>query len=262
MCVQINVRGVLLALLLVLLTASTSFAAAPSVVDDAGLLSKEDVQKISRQIGQMESKYNVRIGVVTKKSIGGKNAGSFANHLVDTDYTGASGGAIVLLIVMDSRDWYISTDNTMRKVITDEFGYEQVANAMLPDLKEGHYASAFTAYADEVDAQLAFYQEKGRPMKASDTYGGVLILGSLLGAAVITFIVRKVLIGQMSNVAPELTASAYLKDGSFHLDKSDDLFLYTDVRRVPRPKQQSSSSGSSSGSSSRDSSHGGGGGKF
>lgn len=259
MCVQINVRGVLLALLLILLTASTSFAAAPSVVDDAGLLSKEDVQKISQQIRQMESKYNVRIGVVTKKSIGGKNVGSFANHLVDTDYTGASGGAIVLLIVMDSRDWYISTDNSMRRVVTDEFGYERVANAMLPDLKEGHYASAFTAYADEVDAQLAFYQEKGRPMKASDTYGGVLILGSLLGAAVITFIVRKVLIAQMSNVAPELTASAYLKDGSFHLDKSDDTFLYTNVKRVPRPKQQSSSS---SGSSSRDSSHGGGGGKF
>ena len=259
MNVQINVRGVLLALLLILLTVSTSFAAAPSVVDEAGLLSKEDVQKISQQIGQMESKYNVRIGVVTKKSIGGKNVGSFANHLVDTDYAGASGGAIVLLIVMDSRDWYISTDNAMRKVVTDEFGYEQVADAMLPDLKEGHYAGAFAAYADEVDTQLAFYQENGRPMKASDTYGGVLILGALLGAAVITFIVRRVLIAQMSNVAPELTASAYLKDGSFHLDKSDDTFLYTNVKRVPRPKQQSSSS---SGSSSRDSSHGGGGGKF
>ena len=121
MNVQINVRGVLLALLLVLLTAAASFASAPSVVDEAGLLSKDDVQKISQQIGQMESKYNVRIGVVTKKSIGGKNVGSFANHLVDTDYAGASGGAIVLLIVMDSRDWYISTDNTMRKVVTDEF---------------------------------------------------------------------------------------------------------------------------------------------
>ena len=259
MNVQINVRGVLLALLLILLTTATSFAAAPSVVDEAGLLSKDDVQKISQQIGQMESKYNVRIGVVTKKSIGGKNVGSFANHLVDTDYAGASGGAIVLLIVMDSRDWYISTDNAMRKAITDEFGYPQVADAMLPDLKEGHYASAFAAYADEVDTQLAFYQENGRPMKASDTYGGGLILGALFGAAVITFIVRKVLIAQMSNVAPELTASAYLKDGSFHLDKSDDTFLYTNVKRVPRPKQQSSSS---SGSSSRDSSHGGGGGKF
>ena len=259
MNVQINVRGVLLALLLVLLTAAGAFASAPSVVDEAGLLSKDDVQKIAQRIGQVESKYNVRIGVVTKKSIGGKNVGSFANHLVDTDYAGASGGAIVLLIVMDSRDWYISTDNAMRKVVTDEFGYEQVADAMLPDLKEGHYASAFAAYADEVDTQLAFYQENGRPMKASDTYGGVLILGALLGAAVITFIVRRVLIAQMSNVAPELTASAYLKDGSFHLDKSDDTFLYTDVKRVPRPKQQSSSS---SGSSSRDSSHGGGGGKF
>ena len=66
MNVQINVRGMLLALLLVLLTAAASFASAPSVVDEAGLLSKDDVQKISQKIGQMESKYNVRIGVVTR----------------------------------------------------------------------------------------------------------------------------------------------------------------------------------------------------
>ena len=83
------------------------------------------------------------------------------------------------------------------------------------------------------------------------------MLAAILAAAVAAvggFGFAYYLICGMSNVAPALEASAYLKKDTVDISQRQDRYLYTTVTR--RKKSKSSSS------SSRDSSHGGGGGKF
>ena len=57
----------------------------------------------------------------------------------------------------------------------------------------------------------------------------VIIIGSLAGGGLVAFITRRVLCASMSNVAPALSAKAYLKKGTFRLNDSQDIFLYTKV---------------------------------
>ena len=55
-----------------LLSAATALAASPSLRDNANLLSKADKAKVEQTLKKIEKKYNVRLGVVTMKSIGDK----------------------------------------------------------------------------------------------------------------------------------------------------------------------------------------------
>ena len=70
-------------------------------------------------------------------------------------------------------------------------------------------------------------------------------------AAIIIVLVLK---HKMNNARPQNNATYYERDNSFDLRVSSDVYLYSTVKRVSKPK---SSSGSSGGRS-----HGGGGGRF
>ena len=81
-----------------LLSAATALAAVPSIMDNAKLLSNGDKAKVERVLQQVENKYNVRVGVVTVKSIGTKKPGDFANELIDKAYNNGPNGNMVLLL--------------------------------------------------------------------------------------------------------------------------------------------------------------------
>ena len=96
-----------------LLSAATALAAVPSIMDNAKLLSNGDKAKVERVLQKVENKYNVRVGVVTVKSIGTKKPGDFANELIDKAYNNGPNGNMVLLQVVDQRKWYVSTDKKL-----------------------------------------------------------------------------------------------------------------------------------------------------
>lgn len=66
---------------------------------------------------------------------------------------------------------------------------------------------------------------------------GVLMVAVMLAVGTF-FVVRHILISQMSNVHNEATANAYMVDGSFHLTQQSDTYLYTNVTRTPKPRRQ------------------------
>ena len=81
----------------ILLSAATALAAAPSVMDDAKLLSNAERAKVVSALQEIDNKYNVRVGVVTVKSIGSQKPGDFANQLIDKAYNNGPNGNMVLL---------------------------------------------------------------------------------------------------------------------------------------------------------------------
>ena len=115
-----------------LLSAATALAAVPSIMDNAKLLSNGDKAKVERVLQQVENKYNVRVGVVTVKSIGTKKPGDFANELIDKAYNNGPNGNMVLLQVVDQRKWYVSTDKKLKSVVVGNEGVEYMSKAFVP----------------------------------------------------------------------------------------------------------------------------------
>ena len=264
----------LLLLLLLLCTASIALAVpkqapppkpqeqgleAARVVDEADLLTADEEKALDAKLATVEQSHKVRILIGTMQDTGGAALGKVANNVVDQ--IPADNGTIVLLLSMKERDWYISTDNKMRTRITDGKGIEYLSGEFLPDLKEGKYAAAFTAFAATTDEMLTYYEKEGEPYDPANAFN-LMALGIALACALILGgTIYYVLYEYESNVRSAAEADAYLNHDSFRLTRSEDDFLYTTVTRRTKEKKESSS-GSNVSTSSRDSSHGGGGGKF
>lgn len=245
-------QGVCLTLLLI--CQSAAFAAQP-VSDQAKLLSDAQRQALTTKIQQVEAAHKVKIGICTLQNLpNGMSAGKYANNILDKDYANGEKGSIVLVIAMGSRDWYISTDNNMRAKITDEAGIKGLKGLFLEDLSNGDYNASFNAFVAGVDDYLTYYEKEGEPYDPANEFD---MLAAVIAAAVAAAggaLFAYYLICGMSNVAPAVEASAYLKNDSVDIFQQQDSYLYTTVTRRKKSKD--------SGSSSRDSSHGGGGGKF
>ena len=147
-----------LAFFLALIVAAAAFGAraeaADAVYDNAKLLTRREKDALVDNIHRIENKYGVRIGVVTTPSVQGRHIGRVANAILDEAYRGAPHGGMVLLISMDERQWYISTDTKMQLRITDEEGIPYIADRMVPHLKNGDYFKGLTEYVSAIEYLL------------------------------------------------------------------------------------------------------------
>lgn len=247
----------ILALLVFLVGMAVSGSAAPALVSDqAGLLRPQEVQALQQSLDQVSRKYQVRLAVVTVKSTEGVKAGQFANAVLDKIKDSNSKGNMLLFLSMKERDWYISTDNGMRKMITDKAGVKTLSEKFLLALKKNNYPEAFDQYAKGADELLAYYQKEGKPYDPANAFNPLALAIAAAVSLGIGFLVRRVLIGQMNNVLPALEAGVYLDQDSFQLEKNSDNYLYMTVHR----KEKRKSNGSQADSTDED--HGGGGRKF
>ena len=232
---------------------------ADRVVDEADILTVDEEKALDTKLAAVEQSHKVRILVGTMKDTGGATLGKVANNVVDQIAT-AENGTIVLLLSMKERDWYISTDNKMRTRITDGKGVDYLAGEFLPDLKEGKYAAAFTAFAKTTDEMLTYYEKEGKPYDPANAFNLMAFGIALACALILGGTIYYILYECGGNVTSATEADAYLNQDSFTLTQNEDNYLYTSISRQAKAKKESSDSNVST--SSRDSSHGGGGGKF
>lgn len=138
----------ILALLVLLVgMAVPGSAASALVLDQADLLRPQEEKVLQQSLDQVNQKYQVRLAVVTVKNTGNVKPGEFANGVLDKIKDSRLKGNMVLLLSMKDRDWYISTDNNMRKMITDKAGIKALSGKFLPALKKNNYPEAFGQYA-------------------------------------------------------------------------------------------------------------------
>ena len=245
-----------------LLSAATALAAVPSIMDNAKLLSNGDKAKVERVLQQVENKYNVRVGVVTVKSIGTKKPGDFANELIDKAYNNGTNGNMVLLQVVDQRKWYVSTDKKLKSVVVGNEGVEYMSKAFVPYLKKNDYAGAYTVYATKAGELLNYYQKNGKGWKPEKGFPLMALLGALVAGVAGAYLYRGSLLSSMSNVRQQVEANAYLNKESFDLLVTNDTYMYTNISVVPRGKSKDNDSDGSVTESSSDDNHGGGGGGY
>jgi len=233
------------------------------LVDDANLLTSSEKTELLSRLNEISERQNMDIVIVTVNSLGGKSPVAFADHYYD--YNGYREDGVLLLIAMDTRDYWISTSGYGITAFTDA-GIDYIEDAFLTDLSEGDYASAFETYAELCD-EFITEARSGKPyddgnMPKSPFPWGQNLLISLAVGFLIAFIATAIMRSKLKTVRSKAGATDYVRDGSFRVTRSLDFFLYRTVSRRARPKNDSSSGGSSTHSSSSGRSHGGGGGKF
>ena len=244
-----------------LLSAATALAATPSLVDKAHLLTASERMQVQAQLQAVEQKYGIRCAVVTMGSIGNTKPGIYANQLIDKVFNDGPNGNIVFLQVTDQRQWYISTDKKLKEVVVGIPGTEYISKAAVPYLKKGDEAGAYKTYAKRVDDLMAYYNKHGKGWQPEKEFPWLAVVGALIAGMAVASAYKKSLIAAMSNVRREVSADAYLDEGSFALENEHDTYLYTNVTYTPKPIQGRRGAGSVSTNSS-DGGHGGGGGGY
>ncbi len=224
------------------------------VYDAAGLLTGTEQSYLEESLSAISQRYAFDTVVATVSALEGEDIVAVADDFFD--YGGFGYGenrdGILFLMSIGDRQWYISTSGYGYEVFTDS-RLEYMEGIIVPYLSRGNYAGAFNNFATLCEETLEHgidygesdytdysYQEEERGMTPAK--GGIAaaigaLFASLTGAG---------LKRQLKSVKQKNTASDYIRPGSFNLYDTKDIFLYDNVTRVRRPKQQPSSGGRSS----------------
>lgn len=230
------------AVLLLLVLTVPAAAAAGHVIDEADLLTPSQEQQLEEKLASVSKKLNMDIVVATTDDTGYSSTMRYADDLYD--YSGYGDDGVLYLIDMDNREMWISTAGKAMSRLSDSD-----IDAMLDELYsyvsvDDHYGSAM-AFAELCEEYCGV------------NWGFTVLLSFGIGI-VVAFIATSVMKGQLNNVQLKAGAWDYMKQGSLNITEARDLFLYRNISRTAKPKNN----GSSSHSSSSGRSHGGGGRSF
>ena len=234
-----KITCLLLSLLLCALMALPATAAENTgfLYDDADLLTTAEEAALIQKLASSSAKYEAQIVIVTIASMDGGDIDSYVDYLYDSmgfGY-GEHHDGVLLLVCMDPREYRILSNGYAGVAIdTDYIGW--IGDLIVSDLSDGNYADAFETFADECAYYLDGYIN-GFPFDAGGTLAVSLIIGIVIG-----LIVAFVLKGQLKSVRAQSRAQEYVKDGSMHVTVGNDIFLYRNVTRTAKPKNNSSGS--------------------
>lgn len=242
-------KRILICLILILTLMSGVVAAEnPAVCDYEDLLTATEENQLQRAIDQLVDEYQFQPVIVTVDSLGGKSPKKYAeDFFLDGGYgIGENRDGIVLLIAMNTRDWYIATHGNTRDVISDS-DIDDISEQIVAFLSNGNYSEAFASF-------LSLIQQD---YEAEETLWIRDLLIALVIGTVISGITLLIMRSSMNTVKKQSGASNYMANDSFDLYECRDLYLYSRTTKVRKSQNNSSGSRSSGGSS-----FGGRGGKF
>ena len=258
--------------LFVLLFAFSCFASVlatnhPSrLIDHADLLTSAEESELLSVLDEISERQSLDVIVVTVNSLNGKSPRAYADDYYDQNNYGfgSQKDGVLLLVAMETRDYYISTSGYGIRAFTDA-GIEHMGNVIVDYLGSGDYNGAFTTFAELCDDYIT-QAKNGTPYDTGNMPKGQYnimqyVLISLVIGFVVALIVTGIMRSKLKSVRFKSSASDYMKKDSFVLTQSRDIYLYRNITRRAKPKDDDSD-GSSTHSSSSGRSHGGGGGKF
>lgn len=239
------------------------------VVDNADLLTQTEENELSEKLQDISDELQFDVVVVTTNSTGSKTATEYADDYFD--YNGYGRGSnddgALFLVDMGDRKWAISTSGYGIEAIVDS-ALDDMEEEIVPYLKSGDYDGAFNEFAD-LTYDIVNDAKNGKSYSNSTTsttknhkdIGTNLIVAFSIGAG-ISLIIILVYRSKLKPVKFQKEAKEYIVPGSFNLRRSDDVFLYFNITKVPIPKNNDSDDSGSFHSSSSGSSHGGSSGSF
>ena len=221
----------------------------PRLVDEADVLTDSEEAELISVLDRISERQQYDVTIVIVESVGIKPISLYAADIYEENgygYGDDISGTILLVSIKD-REWYIASTGEGESVVTD---VDYLADTFLGYLSDGDYFEAFTIYAEEMDYLIT--SSRSFPL-------GTYLFVALVAGIIVAFIVVQSMKSQLNSVKAQTYAREYVRKDSFRLNHSRDLFLYSTVTRVAKPKNNQNNRGFSS-SSGR--SFSGGGGKF
>ena len=238
----------------------------PRVVDEASLLSSSEKTDLTNKVNKISEENKCDVVIVTVNSLGDKTAKEFADDYFD--YNGYGYGntrdGILLLISMEDRDWAISTSGYGITAFTDA-GQEYIIDNIKSYLSSGNYYKAFDEFSNYCNSFIKEakagkpYDNNHRPKAKLSPLWIPLSIGI---GAVISLIITLTMKKSLTSVKMERTANNYVDSGSINVTNCNDMFLYKNITRTAKPKNNTRRRGSSTHRSSSGRTHGGRSGKF
>ena len=239
------------------------------VVDNADLLTQTEENELSKKLQDISDELQFDVVVVTTNSTGSKTATEYADDYFDYNGygRGSNNDGALFLVDMGDRKWAISTSGYGIEAIVDS-ALDDMEEEIVPYLKSGDYDGTFNEFAD-LTYDIVNDAKNGKSYSNSTTsttknhknIGTNLIVAFSIGAG-ISLIIILVYRSKLKPVKFQKEAKEYIVPGSFNLRRSDDVFLYFNITKVPIPKNNDSDDSGSFHSSSSGSSHGGSSGSF
>lgn len=241
--IWINFSLCLLLCLALILPATASEPHPDRLIDDGNLLTDSEEAVIEAELDRISEKWEMDLVIVTVETLDGYDEQSYADDFYDYGgygYGRSFDGALLLLCPFEDAR-YLSTCGEAIDIIE----LDAIRDGVLSHYEDGDYYAACMGFADTCEDLLE--SAKGFPVWT--------IFIALIAGAVLSFLIpMAVLKGQLKTVAPKAAAADYVRRGSLDLQMERDVFLYRNVTRVAKPKNNSS--GTHTSSSGR--SHGGG----
>lgn len=267
-----------------------------NIVDMANILNSEQTSQLEQKITQVINNCQMDVVILTTCLNNGKSMVDFADDYYDENDYGIDlrKSGLILVLSLQDNEWYISTSGAAIDIFSD-WGIEYLGKVMKPSLVDRNFYQAFEDFVSytekfnvqavtdkpydrynqgdlpnlDVDEEVVFdNQDNSEPKTKMDSNKRILI--SLGAGLIIGFIISFIRMGKLNTKKSVKNANEYVKENSFKLTKSNDLYLYQTVTKRARPKYEDNNHSTSSyhkttSSTHRSSSgrtHGGGGGKF
>ena len=237
----------LLLCLLLLGSALLTVSAATNLVQDyANLMTSSEREELAWQAEALGQSHDMDVVILTVPSLMGKSAQAFADDFYDNNRYSPDG--VLFLIDMDSRQWHISISGAAIEALSER-DLMDIEDRVISCFSEGQYYEGFSLFLDILPKYLD-----------NDSGTGINLFVSLLAGAAVAGIALLIMTGSMNTKKPQRSAENYMTEGSYRLHTQQDLFLYSNVSKKPRPRNNSS--GSTTHRSSSGTRHGGRGGRF
>lgn len=236
------------------------------VQDRGSILTEEEEQTLLSLLDEISIRQKMDVAIVTEKSLDGEDPQQYADNVYEYCQFGygADKDGILLLMDMDGGNCTISTCGYGITAFTDA-GIDYLLDGVTSSFADGAYATGLTTYANRCDAMIS-QARAGEPFNANSVprkpLSQIWIVISLavgLGVSALTVSVMK---SQLKSVSQQRTAKNYVRPGSLMLTQQNDYFLYRNVNRIEKSKENRTSSGSTTHQSSSGTTHGGGSRKF
>lgn len=208
------------------------------VYDNANILSDSEEAALEKKLSDIADTYGHDVIVYTTDSIGSKEAWEYNEDLRYELDAGIDGSGIIYLVSMEYRDYDIYSFGNMYEEIMINSVRDDMAEELVPYLSDGDYYGAFDRYADKVKAEIIYVREYGPNEEPS--YAIPIGIGCGLIIGIITVLVMK---HGMKTTRAEAMANNYVRQGSFRLTNSRDIFLYSQITRTKRSSDSGSSGG-------------------
>ena len=214
----------------------------PLVVDTAGAIDPARAASLQDYAQQLSEKYRSDTAVVFVASTGGKSIQAFTDDFYDYNGYGygQSDSGIMLCVAVEDRQFAVSTYGPAAYTFSD-YGQAYMDEAYLPYLRNGDWGGAAEAYLKVCEQLMEYERVNGRPYDVDSEEPESLLGGQILFSLVSGFVLAFIPIGSMKrkmlNVRRQDDASEYVQPGSFHLNRSNDRYITSQITRVPKPKQ-------------------------